>query len=296
MKFKYKKIIIMITMCTMCIGMVTISLTSPSKNTVAKKEKEQLDANNFVVMREDEKILKEAGVDGKKSAIKKDTTKEVNELIMNYLNGILTCDLQALSKIVTNVDNIDVEEMQAKRSLIEQYQNVECLIMDGYAKGEYLAYVYYELKFTGIDTAAPGLNRLYIVTDKEGKLKIELSLIKQEVQEFIAKADESDNVKKIIDTVNYKLEEAINNDSKFRAFYAKLNGGSDEVDKEALPDDTEDAQSEGLTEQQTEGASESATEQQAEGESENTTVQQSEAESETQSEQQTEENVTQSEQ
>jgi hypothetical protein len=288
MKFKYKKIILMITMCTMCIGMVTISLTSPSKNNAAKKEQEQTDANKFVVMNTGAKILKEAGVDEKKSKIKKDATTEVNELIMNYLNGMLTCDLQALSKIVTNVDNIDVEEMQAKRSLIEQYQNVECLIMDGYTKGEYLAYVYSELKFTGIDTAAPGLNRLYIVTDKDGNLKIELSLIKQEVQEFIAKADECENVKKIIDTVNYKLEEAINNDPKFRAFYAKLNGGSDEVDKEVMSDDTENVQIEGLTDQQTEGMSENTTEQQAEGESENTTEQQAEGESENTTEQQSE--------
>lgn len=240
MKFKYKKIILLITLCTMFIGMVTISLTTPKEVGVVKTKGPGLVDENFVELGEESDLLMEAGIEEKNSDLTSNASDEIKGLVANYFKCMLTCDLEEMSKIVTQVENIDVEEMQAKRNLIEQYQNLECYIMDGRSKGEYLVYVYSELKFTGIDTAAPGLTRLYIVTQPDGSLQIELGLIKQEVQDYIAEADESEHVKKIIDTVNYKLEQAINKDEKFREFYTNLNGGSDKVDTESVDENQEE--------------------------------------------------------
>ena len=46
-------------------------------------------------------------------------------------------------------------------------------------------------------------------------------------------------IKKIIDTVNKKLEQAINKDENLREFYTNLNGGSDEVDTDVGNEPTE---------------------------------------------------------
>ena len=51
MKFKYKKIIILITMCTMCIGVVTISLTTP-KEKQTRQTVENNRENNTKVQKE----------------------------------------------------------------------------------------------------------------------------------------------------------------------------------------------------------------------------------------------------
>ena len=131
--------------------------------------------------------------------------------------------------------------MQAKQRLIQQYENVECYTVDGVEKGEYLTYVYSEIKFTGIDTAAPGLDRLYIITDDEGNLRVETGAFKTEVEELIEQTDQSEDVLQFINTVNTKLEEAINNDDDLREFYANLNGGSDQVDTEAMEENTGEA-------------------------------------------------------
>ena len=220
MKFKYKKIILIITMCTMCIGMVTISLSTPKGKGNQKKNNLENIKNPFVELSDDATLKEEAGVE-ENSDLQSNTEKEIDQLIATYLNCMLTCDLQTLAKVVTDVENVDVEKMQAKQKLIEEYQNIECYTVDGMKKGEYLVYVYSESKFTGIDTAAPGLERYYVVTDTAGNLKIEFGLIKQEVQDFINETDESDDVQKIINRVNTKLEEAIANDSKLKEFYEK---------------------------------------------------------------------------
>lgn len=230
MKFKYKKIILIITMCTMCIGMVTISLTTPSDGKNKRTLSGGKDGNNtFALMSDDATLMDEAGVSDEKSDLKNNDLEEVDNLVTTYLKGMLTCDLVTLGDIVTDVESIDVVDMQEKQKLIEQYEDIECYTMMGLQDGEYLVYYYNEVKFSGIDTAAPGLNRLYIVTEDDN-LKIVTGHLRQEVQDFIEEADQSDEVQKIINTVNYKLEQAINEDDGLRQLYASLNGGSEEVD------------------------------------------------------------------
>lgn len=249
MKFKYKKIIIIITMCTMCIGLVTISLSTPKENQV-KQTTENNGKHNGGVESEksntkksqgtensdkDIKVTeetKESNVSKGKSGLKVNADEKIDKLIKSYLNATLACDKDTLENIVTKVENVDMEELEAKKKLIEEYQNVECYSMEGIKEGDYLVYVYSELKFVGVATAAPGLMRLYVITEEDGTVKIELGLQSQKIRDLIAKADESEDVKEIINTVNYKLEEAINNDSTLRDFYSKINGGSDEVEND----------------------------------------------------------------
>lgn len=235
MKFKYKKIIFAITMCTMCIGFVTISLTTPGvgKSKIYTKDK-NIGENSFAEISEDASLMEDAGLKEKESALKSNNKQEITDLIITYLNSTLTCDLETLENIVTDVEKMDVEELLAKQRLIEEYQNVECYIMDGLEADDCLVYVYSEFKFTGIDTAAPGLTRLYVEKDENGAFKVQVGLMQQEVKELIDEADQSQEVQKIIDTVNRKLEEAISKDENLRTFYANLNGGSDEVDTEAM--------------------------------------------------------------
>lgn len=247
MKFKYKKIIILITMCTMCIGVVTISLSTPKENQTRQTVENNRENNTKVekkntssgenqekinIDKKDAKTTKEPTTSKNESGLKANEDEKIDKLIKTYLDATLACDEDTLKQVVTRVENVDMAELEAKKKLIEEYQSVECYTMDGIKEGDYLVYVYSELKFVGVDTAAPGLMRLYVITEDDGTVKIQLGLQSQEIQDLIAKADESKEVKKIINTVNYKLEEAISNDSTLRDFYSKLNGGSDEVDNE----------------------------------------------------------------
>lgn len=231
MKFKYKKIILIITMCTMCIGMVTISLSTPSKDKETKEKAYQEQENTLTQMSDGDALIEDAGV-SETSDVEQSVSEEIDSLVQTYLNLSLICDMDELAKIVTNTEFIKEEELRNKQQMIESYQNIECYTVNGLQAGEYLVYVYSEVKFTGIDTPAPGLTRLYVVTDQDSTLRVETGVLSQKVQDMIGETDKSEEVQKIIQTVNYKLEEAINKDEQLRTFYSNINGGSDTVDTE----------------------------------------------------------------
>lgn len=231
MKFKYKKIIIMITMCTMCIGVVTISLSTPKESTkkVSTENLETSDKNQPTAqVTQSAKNSKDS-----KSKLTRNGNKKINTLVNAYLDATLKCDMEELEKLVTQISNIKEAELKVKQSMMEEYQNVECYTIDGVNKGEYLVYVYWEIKFKDVDTAPPGLMRYYVVTDSSGALKIENGLVQQEVQDYIKKMDDSAEVKEMAEKVNYNFEEAISKDENLRELYSKLNGGSDEVKQDS---------------------------------------------------------------
>lgn len=234
MKFKYKKMIIVITMCTMCIGMVTISLISPGNSSGKESTKqEKTDTNKLAQFNEEANLINEAGVEEKKGELEVSSEKELNILIESYLNCRLTGDEEKLREIVTDINNIDMDELHKLRTLIKEYKDVECYIVETAKKGNYIVYIYYEILFNNVDTPAPGLDRVYVITNSDGNLKLDFGLIPQEVRSLMEESEKSEKVQKMINTVNYKLEEAISKDEKLRSIYASLNGGSDEVDNDA---------------------------------------------------------------
>lgn len=236
MKFKYKKMIIAITMCTMCIGMVTISLISPKGNTNTGKEgvkQEKTDENKLVGLNEQASLMNEAGIEEKEGELEASNEADLNHLIETYLNCRLVGDKEKLSEIVTDINDVDMDELQELRMLIKEYKNVECYTVPTKKTGSYIVYMYYEIVFSGAETPAPGLDRVYVITDSDGKFKLDFGLIPQEVRELMEESEKSEEVQKMIKTVNEKLEDAISKDEKLRNIYANLNGGSDEVDTDS---------------------------------------------------------------
>lgn len=257
MKFKYKKMIIAITMCTMCIGMVTISLITPDSSSGKKSaEYETTEENKLAQLNDESNLINEAGVEEKAGELEISDKEELDKLIETYLNCRLTGDEEKLAKIVTDINKIDMEELQKLRMLISEYKNVECYTVETDTKGSYIVYVYYEILFSGARTTAPGLDRVYVVTDSDGTFKLDFGTVPEEVKKIIEKSEESEEVRKMIKTVNTKLEEAISKDEKLRSIYANLNGGSDEVDTKTKK---EDQQSENTDTEKPEATKDNAT-------------------------------------
>ena len=130
MKFKYKKIIILITMCTMCIGLVTISLSTPKDNQTeqnvenngqqtakvdTEKDANKKDAQKDKSDKKDTNTAKEPSKSKDESSLKANEDEKIDKLINTYLNATLSCDKDTLEQIVTRIENVDMAELEAKK-------------------------------------------------------------------------------------------------------------------------------------------------------------------------------------
>lgn len=227
MRFKYKKLIVMFTIAIMFIGLGTFSLIAPSVDFSSGKEN---NTNNNISGSVDNsssssiKTVKNTLDNMSDSEIK----AAISTLVETYLDAKQRVDIDKLSECVSDPSRIDNKRLVAEAGYIEEYKNIECTVKKGPDNGTYRVYVYYDAKVYDIDTLVPSLTALYIKSDdNEGNFKIYLGTIDDDAQEAIAKLDNSEEIKQIVDSVQKKLEELVSSNEDVKDFYQMLESSNE---------------------------------------------------------------------
>ncbi len=226
MKLKYKRIVLIITTFTMMIGMVIFSIISPEGSKANSNETEVLnDANDFKT--EDVLELGEAQavVEGQEIILEKSADSELNQLLIDYFEASVSCDMDKLETIVSDVSILDKDELRIKYELVESVENIQCYIVKGPSEGKYLVYVYSEIKFKDIETMAPGLSRLTVVSTADGGYVIFFGA-DEEVEQFAKLTDASAPVQEMVQKVSIRMEEALSKDADLKALNEKMTGAA----------------------------------------------------------------------
>lgn len=235
MKLKYKKIVLLITTFTMLIGLVVLSIITPSGSTVGDGQAEQTQADT----QDDKEDLTEGtnteetdtegqgtvAADSQNILLEKSTNEQINQLIVDYFEASVACDMDALGTLVSDVSILNQEELKIKYELVESVENIECYFAKGLPEGKYLVYVYSEVKFKDIATMAPGLSRLSVVETADGGYTIFFGA-DTEIEQFVELADVSAPVQELVEKVSVKMEEALSNDAALRSLNEKMTGGT----------------------------------------------------------------------
>lgn len=218
MRLRYKKLILIFTLAIMLIGMGTFSLIAPSVNFSFGKSGDDSPeslAGTFSTITD------------------KEIEADITTLIKNYFDAKQQVNMTELAECVSDVAHIEERRLVTEAEYIEAYKNINCTIMnEGLRDGTYRVYVYYEAKIYDIDTLVPSLTALYVTADKNGKYTIYLSAIKKEDQDAIEALDESQEVKKMIDTVQKRLEDIVSKNADVRDFYQMLENSDSANDEE----------------------------------------------------------------
>ena len=247
MKLKYKKLVVMISMCTMGIGLVTFSISRPSDKSTTVVENS---SNDEVKVKAKASIETE---DISKASVKaasllptvtptptevpetkddvasdlagpleKNAHKEINTLIKNYLNAKLSKKINKFKPLVNDVSYVDLKDIARKTKYIEAFKNVTCYTKKGPEDGSYIVYAYHEVKFTSIKALAPAMNEFYVKVNEKGEPYIYLGEINNATKQYLDEVRESDEVMDLIYDVNDKLQKVVAGDKELHEFYSKL--------------------------------------------------------------------------
>lgn len=106
------------------------------------------------------------------SDFEQDAHADVNELITSYFTAYAAADIDALEAIASPISDNEKSYIQVFSAYIESYENISCYTKSGLTEGSYLVSAYFDLKFYGIETMAPGLDFFYVETNEDGSLYI----------------------------------------------------------------------------------------------------------------------------
>lgn len=134
------------------------SLDIAKKNTVESTETDKDKVtDNDKILTDPAVIFNYAGTD----YLERDKHDEINKLVTEYYNATLSVDMDRISDLVSDISQVDQDKLITQASYMENIDNIICYTIDGPVEGTFRAYVYYDMKLYGTNTARLLFLRLY---------------------------------------------------------------------------------------------------------------------------------------
>lgn len=202
-------------------------------------------------------------VDENTNALQENQYPAVNELIANYRKAFKESDTDLLKKVYNSDQEINADVLTATSQIIEDYQNTQYYTKRGLNSGEYVVFVYDELKLADIKTLAPNLSVFYVKSADDGTLYIYRGdynvatgsfQYDEATQNYINQLYQDQDVMDLISTVNTKMDSACANDSSLMEFMQKVRSKTSVTNSAST--DTSDTSSTESGQSETESAAE----------------------------------------
>lgn len=105
-------------------------------------------------------------------SFKTNSDTELETLINNYYTAYAAGDTDTLQTLADPYCDREISYIKFYSDYIDSYNDIEIFTKPGLTDDSYLVTTTFNLKFTGIDTVAPGLDFFYIEKNDEGKLYV----------------------------------------------------------------------------------------------------------------------------
>jgi len=243
MKLKYKKMILLTAMSTMGIGILTLSVSSDKTN-AKESMNNQLVAESEALVEDNAAELNIASALPASVAIEPTSTPtpsptptplpvypmeqgtsypEIDNLINQYYTAKIKRDVDAINALLTDPSNgFTKDDLNSKTEYISDYRNIKTFVKRSFKEGTYIVYVYHEIKFANIETPAPGLAVLYVVTDENGNLKIFSGKMDKETYDYYKERANDEDVIALVEMTNKNSEKAISDDEYLSFFWNSI--------------------------------------------------------------------------
>ena len=164
--------------------------------------------------------------------LKEVTNEKVINLMNDYILAVQNADMEALAKVVDNIDNISAEKLARESEYIEKYENIKLNYVKGIKDGELVIFMSYDNKIMNIDTLAPGAMMVYVLKDDD-KYLVHTGIQNDEaVLKYLEELANNKNVIEFNDKINKAFEEACKNDKNLAEFKAAITSTEEKDSKD----------------------------------------------------------------
>lgn len=157
-------------------------------------------------------------------AFQVDTYEDVNALINQYFTAYAAGDVDTIAAIATPITDNEKSYIAEYSKYVDSYENIQCYTKHGLDDKSYMVSARIDIKFTGADTPAPGLDFFYVRTQDNGSLiidnlysqynrRIRENAVDTSVQSLIEEYENSDDLIALQQEVQSKYDEALASDA-----------------------------------------------------------------------------------
>ncbi|MDR0963574.1 MAG: SH3 domain-containing protein [Clostridium sp.] len=161
--------------------------------------------------------------------LEKATDSGIIKLVTDFFLAKADGDLDTIRRLRTTADETDELKILEWAKYIDGYPFLEIYTKLGPLQGSYIAFVYYEVQFSGQTSCPPGIEPLYICLNADGEYRINnMPQMSDEEMTYVSAINVQEDVKALYEEVNYSYMVALTKDETLRVY---VDGVSAEVEK-----------------------------------------------------------------
>lgn len=206
--------VVLILVIGFCVVKLVTSGSSSSQDSSSGKTESEV-STEAISETTEQSVQSETAAAGTSSLVKDDAA--ILTLVKKYYTAAAEKDYATLETIV-NPWNDEVKNSISRNDVIESYNNLSTYSKQGPVENSYVVYTYFDGKVANIDTLAPSLTMLYVITDESGNLVVSDRESSQEVADYIASVSADADVQALIADVEKKCTEAKESDPALKEF------------------------------------------------------------------------------
>lgn len=200
----------------------------------AGKQKEEAQEASTETVNEVETTEATLGVPVTEEELQINAYPEVNAIVMDYYTAVADGDVEKVLAISNHVDDTEKIRIQELGKYIDAYPSVVVYTKPGPEAGSYLAYVISQVKFTGYENTAPGIQTFYICTAEDGALYMNEGAVEEYITDYIQQVNMQEDVVELFNKVAVEYNDLLMNDPNLSVFLQELNTQMDISVGEAL--------------------------------------------------------------
>ncbi|MCD7981098.1 MAG: SH3 domain-containing protein [Clostridiales bacterium] len=156
-----------------------------------------------------------------------DAYEEINELISSYYACYAAGDTDGIVQYAYPMSDTEKSYIQMYSAYVDSYENVVCYTKTGADDSSWIVSAAFDVKFTDVETAAPGMDFFYVRTSESGTVYIDNiyspfnllyqeNALDQEIVQLIQTYEASDDVIALQAGVQTNYEQALEQDEALR--------------------------------------------------------------------------------
>lgn len=154
------------------------------------------------------------------SILERDAHHEINQLMEEYFRAVSECDMDTFLNLFTSQDTSQEEQFrqsfEKQKEYIDGYENISCYTVKGLTEDSYVAYVSYDVRFSGVDTPAPSLVEVYVEKCSDGQWRIFDGEKTPELEAYLEAVNRNEDTVLLGKQIDQAKEAAMNADEELK--------------------------------------------------------------------------------
>lgn len=171
------------------------------------------------------------------NSLEVDAYEDINELLLIYFHGLSTGDIPMVEEVVDVLTDEEKQTIEKKKDYIESYNDITCYTKKGLEEGSYVVFASYEMKIYNIDTPAPGIMALYVMTNEDGNLYIFNGEAPEELTNYVLELAAEEEVAAVIADVDARYQQLVAEDEDLGKFAQTMLESQQQKEESDEPED-----------------------------------------------------------